>query len=364
MNLLENDITNILIQNYDISIGHTSSIADMDIHALNEGIVATNTLRANNITHCTIIPEWKESLIYSPNTFWRHQNKIYVLLYSPGSVSVFPPTGSIRSNMILDDNHVWKYICDVDYVASNDYVVPKHITEIVKRGTVSSVNIIKNSNHKLETYTGFYAQNNYLSGQNIVFVVENDQNTFLISDILIQDGGGNYKKDDIFVLTDKNHKVEDAATINLYIENGSVKLADFTNGQNYEYLDILIIGDGEGAQATYTAVAGVLTNVSISNGGTGYTWAKAIILNSERYVIGNINIEPLNGYNSDLIRHIGPNKYIITTTFKLGKEINYYGIHRKKSADNKFVFFDNIYIIDEFVPESDEEVTVKLLLGN
>lgn len=365
MNLLENNITDILIQNYDISIGHVNSVTDMDIYALNDGIVATMPLRPNNITHCAVIAEWQESVLYAPNTFWRHQNKIYVLLYSPGTVSVFPPTGSIKANMILDDNHVWKYICDVDYVVSNDYIVPKKTSEIVKRGSISAIDIIKNSNHPLSTYTNFYTHSQHLSGKNIIFTVENDQNTLLISDILIQDGGLNYKKDDLFVLTNKYHKAEDNATIDLYIDaTGSVKLSGFTNGQNYEYMDIIIIGDGQGATISYTSVAGVLTNVSIASGGAGYTWAKAIILNSERYIIGNVNIEPLNGYNSDLIRHIGPNKYIIATSFKLDKEINYYGIHRKKTADNKFVFFDNIYIIDEFVPEEDEEVIVKLLLGN
>jgi hypothetical protein len=58
---------------------------------------------------------------------------------------------------------------------------------------------------------------------------------------------------------------------------------------------------------------------------------------------------------------------LIATSIKNAKtdqEINYYGIHRKRTLNNKFIFFDNIYFIDEFVPEADEEVTVRLLLGN
>ena len=31
--------------------------------------------------------------------------------------------------------------------------------------------------------------------------------------------------------------------------------------------------------------------------------------------------------------------------FKTDKEINYYGIHRKRTLNNKFIFFDNIYFI-------------------
>lgn len=364
MNLLENDITNIIVQNYDISIGYSNTIAEIDVHKLNDGIVATNNISPNNITHCTSIPAWQDGIIYSSNTFWRNDNKIYVLLYSPGTISVYPPTGNIKANMILDDNHVWKYICDVDYIVSGNYIVPKKTGEIIKRGTISAVEIIKNSNHAISTFNTFTLNTAFMSGKNVLFAVEQDQNTLLVSDILIQDGGLNYTNNDIFILTDTVQNEADQAFVDVYVENGVVKLESFTNGQNYSYLDIIIIGDGEGATVSFSSVAGVLTNVAIASSGSGYTWAKAIVLNSERYVIGNIKIEPLNGYNADLVRHIGPNKYIISTTFTTDKAINYYGIHRKKTTDNKFIFFDNIYIIDEFTPIANEVVTVKLLLGN
>lgn len=364
MNLLENDIHDILIKNYDISIGYCTETEEIDVHLLNDGIVATQSLRANNITHCSIIPEWQESGIYNSHTFWRHEDNIYVLLYSPGTASVYPPTGQLKANMILDDNHVWKFVCEVDYVVHDDYVVPKPVKEIIKRGTIASVNIIANSNHAINTYTAFNINNTFMSGTGVVFAVENDQNTLLVNDILIQDGGYNYRDDDLFILTDRIHESSDHAIVDVYVEDGKVKLASFTNGENYSYLDIIILGDGEGASVAFSAVAGVLTNVAISNGGTNYTWAKAIVLNSERYVIGTIKTEPLNGFNADLVRHIGPNKYIISTTFKANQEINYYGIHRKRTDNNKFVFFDNIYFIDEFLPDEDEDITVRLLLGN
>jgi hypothetical protein len=103
------------------------------------------------------------------------------------------------------------------------------------------------------------------------------------------------------------------------------QLNSFTNGQNYTYLDIIIIGDGSGSVATFNTVAGVLTSVNISEG-TNYTWAKAIVVNSEKYIVSRLTIEPLNGYNCDLSTHVGPNKYIIEAEFNnVSSEINFYG---------------------------------------
>ena len=123
MNLLENDIKNIIMQNYDVSIGHCNETSEIDVHQLNDGIVATQNIRANNITHCSIIPEWQENIIYMANTFWRYESSIYVLLYSPGTISIYPPSGKLKANTILDDNHVWKYVCDINYIVKGDYVV-------------------------------------------------------------------------------------------------------------------------------------------------------------------------------------------------------------------------------------------------
>lgn len=363
MNLLENNISQILIDNYDVSVGHIDASQAIDVYKLNNGTIKTNNISINDIMHCSIMQEWKNDVIYLPNTFYRHTNKVYVCLYSPGNISVYPPSGKLNANMIMDDNYVWRYICDVKY-NENDYVTFENANEYVRKGTIQSVNIITHSNHVMQSFASLYLHDTHMSGEGVQYVVENNQNNFIVSDILIQNGGLNYLPNDIMVITDKPMNNIDAAIIDVYIENGQVYIASFTNGQNYEYMDIIIIGDGENASVSFSSVAGVLTNVNVDNRGENYTWAKAIVLNSNRYIIGSTNIEPLNGYNSDLVRHIGPNKYIITSQFKLNTEINYYGIHRKLTDNNKFIFYDNLYIIDEFVPEENETVTVKLLLGN
>lgn len=365
MNLLENDLTDIFINSYDVSIGYIDSSKDITVADMNNGIVATNPITRDKIVHVAEVEDWKENEVLLKNRFYKNENRVYVCLYTPGTPSIIAPSGNIQSNIILDDNYVWRYIVDVQQEINNKYIVPELSTfkEVVRTGSVSSIKILHNSGNQITNYAGFFPDYSHTNGSGLNFVVENDQSTLLVSDILVQNGGSGYSHGDIISITDTDHRKEDIAEVEVYVEDGQVKLSSFTNGNNYNYMDIVIIGDGEGAQVTFSTIAGVLTNINI-NGGSGYTWAKAIVLNSEVYLIAELEIEPLNGYNSDLVRHLGPNKYIISSTFKVDKEINYYGIHRKKTADNKYIFFDNIYIIDEFIPEPDEEVTVRLLLGN
>lgn len=365
MNLLENDLTDIFVKTYDVSIGYIDSSKDISISDMNNGIVATNPITKDKIAHVAEVENWSENEVLLKNKFYKNENRIYICLYTPGTPSIIPPSGNLQSNIILDDNYVWRYIVDVQHEIDDKYIIPEISTfkESIRKGTVSSIKILYNSGNQITNYAGFFADYSHTNGTGLNFVVENNQSTLLVSDILVQNGGTGYSHGDIISITDTQHNLEDAAEVNVYVENGQVKLSSFTNGSNYNYMDIIIIGDGEGAQVTFSTIAGVLTNVNV-NGGSGYTWAKAIVLNSEVYLIAELEVEPLNGYNSDLVRHLGPNKYIISSTFKVDKEINYYGIHRKKTDAEKYIFFDNLYIIDEFIPEPDEEVTVRLLLGN
>lgn len=362
MNLLENDITQIIMDNYDVSVGHVNTL-DLNIKSINDGIVSTQNIRADAIRYCSEIKDWVDNTHYTENTFWKVDNKIYVCLYAPTNQSFVQPVGDTLFNQLLDDNYVWRYIADVEYVVYDDYVQYKQpYTDIVKQGVIQSVLITHKSEHLATDFENFILQPQHTTGQGASFVVENDQITDVVSDVLIQHGGTNYNFDDVFVITDKVQDLNDVAQINIFVEYGEVKLESFTNGENYDDVTIIIIGDGIGAEVNYSLFAGVLTNVTI-DGGENYTWAKVIVLNSDKYIIGNVILEPLNGYNADLKRHIGSNKYVITSTFEnLENEINFYGIHRK-TIDDRFKHMDNMYLIDEFMPEENEIIKLKIVLG-
>lgn len=362
MNLLENDITQIIMDNYDISVGQVS-IDDLNIKSINDGIVATKHITANDIRYCSEIKEWSENVVYQENTFCKIDNKIYVCLYAPTHASFAVPSGESLFNQLLDDNYVWRYVADVASVVYKDYIqYNQKYEDIVTKGSIQAIDITHKSEHLIGEYSNFYLQPQYVSGTGVNFVVENDQVTEEPSDVLIQNGGQNYAFTDIFVITDKQQNIDEIAEINVFVEDGEVKLESFTNGENYDDIEIIVLGDGTGAEVNYSLFAGVLTNVSIE-GGEGYTWAKVIVLNSNKYIIGNIRLEPLNGYNADLKRHIGANKYVISATFdNIEKEINFYGIHRKTS-DDRYKHMDNMYLIDEFMPEPNEIINLKIVLG-
>ena len=93
----------------------------------------------------------------------------------------------------------WRSIDNRSYldaiVIYNNYVIPDYSDEIIKKGCISSVDIIKNSEHQYTSYASFNNNETILSGTGLSFVVENDQNTLIANEILIQNGGTN---DDLF----------------------------------------------------------------------------------------------------------------------------------------------------------------------
>lgn len=363
MNLFENDLTQIIVDNYAMSVGYIQNTTGFTIGTLNAGIKKTYNISTNNVSRASLINPWKSNTVHQETVLYTNDSRVYVCLYSPGSISVYPPTGNTKTNVIMDDNYVWRYITDIDYVVDGNYVAVKSQDEIIKKGSIANIKIIQNSGSQVSNYNNkFYINSSYMSGQNLKYVVEVNQNTHVISDILVQDGGTSYNSSDIFVMTDTSHLSSDNIEIVTEIVNGSVHLVSYTNGQNYSYLDIVIIGDGTGASAQFTNVAGVLTSLTIT-GGSNYTWAKAIVINSEHYIIGKVDIEPYNGYNADQSRVVGPNKYIINVSFNSTDTLNFYGLHKKVSDSNKYILFDNLYIVPEFTPLQNETIKLKLIVG-
>ena len=144
MNLLENDITQILIDNYDVSIGYVGS--EMNIKTINDGIVATASISPNDIKYCSEIKNWINGVSCVENTFYKVDNKIYVCLYTPQNVSFIQPSGNSLFNQLLDDNYVWRYVADVSVVVDGDFVqYERNYTDIVNKGCVQKINIIEKS---------------------------------------------------------------------------------------------------------------------------------------------------------------------------------------------------------------------------
>ena len=365
MKLLEHNLLSTFTEKYDISIGYVNE-DELNIVSLNSGIIDTKSIAEYEIAHCCEVTEYSSNIVYSPNTFIRNDNKVYVCLFAPDNVSIYAPTGNVLYNQLMDDNYVWRYICEVKEIIHRDYITLESEPEIIRRGAVQAVEILLSSGHSVTDFDEYALNPIYMSGTGIDFQVENSQINFTIECVLIQNGGTAYSYNDMFVITDKIHHATDLsayAEVNVYVEDGEVKLDSFTNGYGYTDLEIMIIGDGTGAELNYSTFGGLLTTVTVAESGSGYTWAKAIVLNSDKYVIGQLYIEPLNGYNCDLSRHLGPNKYIISKDFTgITSEINFYGIHEKVN-DLRYKFFDHMYLIESFLPLEEEKINIKLVVG-
>ena len=75
MNLLENDITQSLIDNYDVSIGYVGT-NDVNVKTINSGIVQTVPITPFDIKYCSEINDWVTGTNCVENNFYKTDNKI------------------------------------------------------------------------------------------------------------------------------------------------------------------------------------------------------------------------------------------------------------------------------------------------
>ena len=129
MNLLENDLTDMFVSTYDVSIGYIDSSKDITIADMNNGIIGTNAITKDKIAHVSEVEDWSENNVLLKNKFYKNENRIYVCLYTPGTPSIIAPGGNLQSNIILDDNYgcLYKTSSDGGCYANE---INEHITTI------------------------------------------------------------------------------------------------------------------------------------------------------------------------------------------------------------------------------------------
>lgn len=357
MKLTSLNLTAQIIESLQMSVGYSETQKLIDI---NTGILDTKILTLSDVKHVAEIESYQLDTLLNENTPYVVDGSIYMCLSAPDHISLIKPTQKLFSNIILDDLYVWRYICDVDEQFGNYSTIKLPELEIIKRGSIRKANILQNSNHSLSSYPVPVIHENNLSGFDAEFVIDTDPDTNIITSVLVQNGGEDYDDTDLLVITNNQH-TGTHAEINLSINNGQVDINSFTNGTGYSYLDIIVIGDGTGCELGFNTAAGILTDVNIVSAGQGYTWAKAIIVNSSKYIICNIVTEPLNSYNSDLHLNLKVNKYLIQKSFETSGLINFYGVHTKKEP-NKLIDFD-AYFVQEFELSENEKMNIQIVLG-
>lgn len=355
VNLLENDIVQILAKNYQVSVGYNLS-RDLKDYNLNANIRQTSNLLPNSIKNVVSLPLLVENTVAEKGKFYRTSNdEVFVCLFVPDNYIALIPkhnyTEKVYNNIVSDDNYIWRKVADVVEVIDDDLCTVKLVDDTIRNGVVYHLEFDKEKYSNVNSGNTVEIHLDNGNGLNILPIFERD----ILTNLSVQNGGSGYRDGDIAFISFEKHNGE-VAQVDVYVENGQVKLEKFTNGSGYDYIDIIIIGDGENANATFNSMGGVLTNVEI-DGGSGYTWAKAFVVHTEKFVTATVKTEPLNGFNNEL-RH---NKYfVIAELTGIKDEINFYGLHRKQDGYKDFV---KVNYIDEFKPEIDEILELKLVIG-
>jgi hypothetical protein len=108
-------------------------------------------------------------------------------------------------------------------------------------------------------------------------------------------------------------KIEDGGT-GYFLKNGEL---GFSNSLSI----ITITGDGTGAQVTAKVEAGVITDVNILNGGSGYTYANVVIVDPDQLDDGtpaviSALISPPGGHGSNPLKELGCFSVMTTVTLE------------------------------------------------
>jgi len=114
---------------------------------------------------------------------------------------------------------------------------------------------------------------------------------------------------------------EDQWDVQAAAVNGSINIIKVTSGgAGYATAPaVTITGDGSGATANATIVANVVTSITVTNAGTGYT--RATVAFASGSATATAIISPKGGHGADAVEELG-GKYVIINTRLEGSESN------------------------------------------
>jgi hypothetical protein len=244
-------------------------------------------------------------------------DNVYICLSNNnGAISKTKPSGTLLNNIIKPDGYVWAFIGHINDVDVGN-TISKYITipqSAYSTNEIGSICRIKNIE---KTTTNFDAPPKYkvssLTGSNAIFDISLDD-LGEINYIACANGGFGYTEEDVIAISDNFDG--QGAVVNLKITNGGIDLVDFTSGSGYNDCSILVVGDGTGAILDFATLNGSVTNVSVQDAGTGYTWAKAFVFSSARAILGTLQMMPLNGRATD------PSILLRANTWRINKTID------------------------------------------
>lgn len=268
-------------------------------------------------------------------------DRVYICLSNNnGAISTSAPSGSLLNNIIKSDGYVWAYVGklndkDIGTSLSKYITIPSSEYSSNEIGCIARINDVKSTTTNFDNNPVYKVISQ--TGTNAIFDILLDE-LGNISYISCANGGFGYRENDFLVISDNFDGI--GAEVNLKInQSGGVELVDFTNGTGYNDCSILVIGDGTGAQLEYATLNGSITDVSVQKSGNGYTWAKAFVFSSDRAIIANLQLLPMNG------KATNPSILLRANTWRIKKSIdiqNYDG-YVYKNMDFNFLAVTDQY---------------------
>ncbi len=279
-------------------------------------------------------------------------NKIYKCINNKNnSLSLVEPDGSSTELINLTDGYVWKYMGEVNSLDIDNFVTSEFIPvefksysdirdssgsstrqwlvqQAAKNGQISTFEIMGTVGDLIENpVVIIYKDKNASIKEEIpaanAFVPENYHGAVL-EQVLVGNPGENYTKDCIAIIREESAPgsgayINDSTSNNvnkITITNGSItEIRPANNGNGYNAVKIIIVGDGTGATATGTIAGGSISVINVTNGGLDYTWARAYVIpcistNSGGGAIANAIMAPRNGHGHNMAKELGSNALI------------------------------------------------------
>lgn len=291
---------------------YNSMIATIKLDQTDVEVVALR----NNYVVDRIYPQYEPD---SDETFHvTVDDKVYICLSNNnGAISTSPPSGSLLNNIIKSDGYVWAYIGklndkDVSSSLSKFITIPTSEYSSNEIGCIARINAVKSTTTNFDT-TPLYKVITK-TGSNAIFDISLNESGD-INYISCANGGFGYRENDYLVISDNFNGT--GAEVNLKVnQNGGIELVDFSNGSGYNDCSILVIGDGTGASLEYATLNGSVTDVTVKNEGSNYTWAKAFVFSSDRAIIANLQLLPMNG------KATSPSILLRANTWRIKKSID------------------------------------------
>lgn len=299
--------------------------------------------------------EWVSGTVYSqfsPNMDLENFGEVLPSLYvtidgdvykcidnNKGSQSTEQPSGKQLGLVLLSDGYIWKYMGSVEEVDTDQFTTDEYIPISQKYSNDGSEQWFvqqQAQNGSISTFSQIKTVGNFSTNPSVsvegvgsgaiasLSVNNSAEDDFDVTRVYITNPGKDYTQKTFAVI--KNSGANGSgATIDLEAANGSVSVTGFTGGANYSNgAVVVLVGDGEGAEASITVSSGIVTSVDILDPGTGYTWAQAFVIPGDAGAVSQAVMSPVGGHGKDIVSELGVNTVLFSS--QIAQSLNPYVI--------------------------------------